>query len=157
MLPLIAIPVIHSSGWIASTAAGGYLASTLSATWAGAFVAGNASLLTGAGLASLGAIGLLAGTSSSLAATVGLAPATFLGLTPVGWAIAGGTTVALGATGGVLYFRSSRVRSAIDGALPEINEARPRLIEAFQSSWDLLQEVARFRKEGASEDQPKNA
>lgn len=160
MLPLIAIPVIHSSGaWIASTAAGGYLASTLSATWAGAFVAGNASLLAGAGLAGLGAIGgFLAGTSSSLAATVGLAPATFLGLTPIGWAIAGGTTVALSATGGVLYWKSSRVRSAIDGVLPEINEARIEAgLKPFKSSWDLLQEVARFRKEGASEDRPNNS
>ena len=37
MLPIIADPVLHSSGaWIASTAASGYVASTLSSTWVGA-------------------------------------------------------------------------------------------------------------------------
>ena len=72
MLPLIAVPVIHSSGaWIASTAAGGYLTSTLSATWAGAFIAGNSSLLASAGLASMTAVGgFFAGTSSTLATTL---------------------------------------------------------------------------------------
>ena len=160
MLPLIAVPVIHSSGaWIASTAAGGYLTSTLSATWAGAFIAGNSSLLASAGLASMTAVGgFFAGTSSTLATTFGLAPATFLGLTPVGWAVAGGATAALATTGGVLYWRSARVRAAIDGVLPEINVVRAEAgLKPFKNSWDLLKEVARFRKEGASEDDPKNS
>ena len=154
MLPLIAVPVIHSSGaWIASTAAGGYLASTLSASWAGAFIAGNATLLASAGVATMSAVGgFFAGTSSTIATTVGLAPATFLGLTPVGWAVAGGATAALAATGGVLYWRSAKVREVIDGVLPEINEAR---IEAglapFKNSWDLLKEIARFQKKGPEE------
>jgi hypothetical protein len=52
MLPLVAIPVIHSAGgWIASTSAAWYLGGTLSATWAGAFIAGNASLLASTAVA----------------------------------------------------------------------------------------------------------
>ena len=91
----IAIPVLHSSGaWIASTAAGGYVAGTLSSTWIGAFILGNSSLLSGLGLVSAaGTGGAALGMSGALSA-VGLgsvAPAaTFLGLTPAGWAIAGG-------------------------------------------------------------------
>lgn len=107
----IAVPVLHSSGaWIASTAASGYIAGTLSSTWIGAFVLGNITLLGSLGLVSaagmFGATGGLAALSSSaalgvgsaltavgfggVASTLGIAPAaTFLGLTPVGWAIAG--------------------------------------------------------------------
>ena len=62
MLPLLAVPVVHSAGgWIASTAA------------AGTGIAGYVTGITGAG-----------------ASALGFAPATFLGLTPVGWAITGG-------------------------------------------------------------------
>ncbi|MCY4463462.1 MAG: HigA family addiction module antitoxin [Albidovulum sp.] len=107
----IAIPVLHSSGaWIASTAASGYIAGTLSSTWIGAFVLGNSSLLSALGLVS--AAGIYGAASSGLAAlgsgvalgmgaaltkvglggvasALGIAPVvTFLGLTPVGWAIA---------------------------------------------------------------------
>lgn len=103
----LAIPVLHSSGaWIASTAAGGYVAGTLSSTWTGAFILGNKALVTGAGLVSgaglwgaLGGAGSAAaggaGVISSTLAALGFAtvaapvPATFLGLTPVGWGIAG--------------------------------------------------------------------
>lgn len=105
MLPFIAIPLLHSSGaWIASTAAGGYIAGTLSTTWIGAFVAGNAGLLSGLGITSAaGVYAALGGTLSSagtavgsgltavglsgLAQSLGLAPATFLGLTFVSWAV----------------------------------------------------------------------
>ena len=99
MLPFIAIPLLHSSGaWIASTAAGGYIAGTLSTTWVGAFIAGNAGLLSALGITSAaGVYAALGGTLSSagtavgtgltavglsgLAQSLGLAPATFLGLT----------------------------------------------------------------------------
>ena len=119
-LPLlaIAIPVLHSSGaWIASTAASGFIAGTLSSTWIGAFVLGNSSLLSalglvsaagiygaaGSGLAALGsgaALGIGSGLTTvglgGVASTLGIAPVvTFLGVTPVGWAaIAGATGVA---------------------------------------------------------------
>ena len=104
MLPFIAIPLLHSSGaWIASTATGGYIASTLSATWVGAFIAGNAGLLSALGItsaasvyAALGGTLSYAGTAvgtglsalglSGLAQSLGLAPATFLGLTFASWA-----------------------------------------------------------------------
>jgi len=131
MLPLIAVPLIHSSGaWIASTAAGGYVAGTLSTTWVGAFIAGNAGILTGLGLTSgagvlaamggglsgMGAAlgsGLTAVGLGGIAQSVGLAPATFLGLTVAGWAVAATSVVALGA--GYFFSRSK---------LKEINQER---------------------------------
>lgn len=115
-LPLLAIPVLHSSGaWIAY-AGSGYVAGTLSSSWVGAFILGNSSLLAGAGLVSGASIaaasGVLAGFGASagmalgsaltavglggMASWLGLAPVvTFLGLTPVGWAMVGGATVVL--------------------------------------------------------------
>lgn len=136
-LPLlaIAVPVLHSSGaWIASTAASGYIAGTLSSTWIGAFVLGNSGLLGSLGLVSsagiFGATGGLATLSSSavvgvgsaltavglggVAKALGIAPAaTFLGLTPVGWAIAGtvaGTVAVLAATLGYHFKRKTMQR-----------------------------------------------
>ena len=118
-LPLLAIPVLHSSGaWIAY-AGTGYLAGTLSGTWIGAFILGNSSILAGAGLVSAAGVAAassaLAGFGASAAAGLGAAltavglggvtswlgitpVATFLGLTPAGWAVAGsaGVLAALG-------------------------------------------------------------
>jgi hypothetical protein len=133
MLPLIAVPLLHSSGaWIASTAAGGYLAGTLSSTWIGAFIVGNAGILSGLGITS--AAGVLAamggGLSSAGAAlgggltaiglggvaqSLGLAPATFLGLTVVGWSMA----VASVAVAGAGYFFTRK-------KLADINEERAK-------------------------------
>ncbi|WP_306737641.1 hypothetical protein [Marimonas arenosa] len=109
-LPLLAYPVLHSSGqWIAYAGAG-YVANTLSATWIGAFILGNSSLLASVGLVSgagfAAASGALAGFGASAAAGLGkaltavglggvaswlgIAPTvTFLGLTPAGWAAIG--------------------------------------------------------------------
>lgn len=144
MIPFIAVPLIHSSGaWIASTAAGGYLTGTLSSTWIGAFVLGNASLLSGLGLVSAGGIFTaassgIAGVSSTTAAlgssalsavglggiasSLGIAPTVFLGLTPVGWTIASGTTLAVG---GLAFYLKINVMKRINeervkGGLPEI-------------------------------------
>lgn len=132
-LPLfaIAVPVLHSSGaWIASTAASGYIAGTLSSTWIGAFVLGNSGLLGTLGLVSsagiFGATGGLATLSSSaalgigsalaavglggVAKVLGIAPAaTVLGLTPVGWAVAG-TVAVLAATLGYYFKRKMMQR-----------------------------------------------
>lgn len=127
----IAIPVLHSSGaWIASTGAAGYIASTLSSTWIGAFVLGNSTLLSGLGLVSaagiFGATGGLASFSSSaalgvgsaltavglggVASSLGIAPvATFLGLTPVGWAVAV-TVATLAGTLGYFFTRKTMRR-----------------------------------------------
>jgi transcriptional regulator GlxA family with amidase domain len=57
MIPLIAIPVIHSSGAFIASSATGYLAGTLSSTWLGAFLMGNAGLLAGASALTASAIG----------------------------------------------------------------------------------------------------
>lgn len=132
-LPLfaIAIPVLHSSGaWIASTAASGYIAGTLSGTWVGALVLGNSTLLGSLGLVSaagvFGASGGLAALSSGAvlgfgsalsavglggaASALGIAPvATFLGLTPVGWAIAG-TAATVVTTLGYYFTRKTMKR-----------------------------------------------
>jgi len=134
----IAVPVLHSSGaWIASTAASGYIAGTLSGTWIGAFVLGNSTLLGSLGLVSaagiFGATGGLAALSSSaalgvgsaltavglggVASTLGIAPAaTFLGLTPVGWAIAGAAATVVATLG--YYFTRKTMR--------RINEEREK-------------------------------
>lgn len=134
-LPLfaVAVPVLHSSGaWIASTAAGGYIAGTLSSTWVGALVLGNAKLFSTLGVVSAaGLAGALGGTGAvsagvvasgvgALLTKIGLggvavslgwaappAAATFLGLTPIGWAVAGvGATFATMA--GIFGFYFSR-------------------------------------------------
>ncbi len=128
-LPFLALayPVLHSSGaWIAY-AGGGYLAGTLSSTWIGAFILGNAGVLSAAGLVSsagiAGALGLFSSIGSGtallagkalamvglggVASSMGVAPAAaaFLGLTPIGWAVAG-TLTAIGATLGYYFSRS---------------------------------------------------
>lgn len=144
MIPFIAVPLLHSSGaWIASTTAGGYLAGTLSSSWIGAFVLGNSSLLSSLGLVSAGGIFAaassgIAGVGSTAAAlsssalsaiglggvasSLGIAPTVFLGLTPVGWTIASGTTLAVG---GLAFHLKMNVLKRINeervkGGLPEI-------------------------------------
>lgn len=134
----VAIPVLHSSGaWIASTAASGYIAGTLSSTWIGAFVLGNSTLLGSLGLVSAAGVfaapaGIAALSSSAalgagsamtavglggVASTLGIAPvATFLGLTPVGWAIAGVATTIVAAVS--FYFTRKTMR--------KINEERSK-------------------------------
>ena len=155
MLPLIAVPVVHSAGgWIASTAAGGYLAGTLSSTWAGAFIAGNATALAASGVAAATAVGgyvVGAGSAAvtSVGTTLGIITPTFLGLTPVGWAITGGALAVAGTGVGVAYWKSRRVREAIDGVLDQINEQRVKGgLVPFKSSWDLLKGL---KKEYAAE------
>lgn len=145
MLPLIAVPVVHSAGgWIASTSAGGYLAGTLSSTWAGAFLAGNATALATTGIATATAVGgYVVGAGSAAVTSVGTAlgiiTPTFLGLTPVGWAIAGSSLAVAGAGVGVAYWKSRTVREAIDNVLDEINAERIKGgLKPFKTSWDLL-------------------
>ena len=121
MLPFIAIPLLHSSGaWIASTAAGGYIAGTLSTSWVGAFIAGNAGLLSALGITlAAGVYAALGGTLSSagsavgtgltavglsgLAQSLGLAPATFLGLTFASWAVVTSSVLIFFASGLSIY------------------------------------------------------
>lgn len=144
MVPFIAVPLLHSSGaWIASTAAGGYVAGTLSGTWVGAFILGNSGLLSSLGLvsasgifaaaatgitgvgstaAALGASALTALGLGGAATQLGLAPTVFLGLTPIGWAIAGSTTLLAG--GLAIYLKSSVMgkinEERVKGGLPEV-------------------------------------
>ncbi|MDO9623160.1 MAG: hypothetical protein Q7J46_04160 [Pseudomonas sp.] len=127
MLPFIAIPLLHSSGaWIASTAAGGYIAGTLSTTWVGAFIAGNAGLLSALGITSAaGVYAALGGTLSSvgtavgsgltavglsgLAQSLGLAPATFLGLTFASWAFVTSSVLIFFASGLIYLFAQNKL------------------------------------------------
>ena len=154
MLPLIAVPVIHSSGaWLASTAAGGYVASTLSSTWIGAFIAGNAGILSGLGITSAaGVLAAMGGGLSSVGAalgsgltaiglggvaqSLGLAPATFLGLTVVGWAIAGVSVAAAG----VGYFFTR-------GKLADINDERAKGGLAAVTWSQIIAEAREFEKQ----------
>ena len=167
----IAIPVLHSSGgWIASTAASGYIAGTLSNTWIGAFVLGNSSLLSALGLVS--AAGIYGAASSGLAAlasgaalgmgsaltavglggvakALGIAPVvTFLGLTPAGWAIAvtAGTLIT---TLGYYFTRKTmqrmneeRQKGGLDPiTLPQIVEEVKRLED--QSLQNIFERLAK--------------
>lgn len=128
-IPFIALayPVLHSSGAYIAYAGGGYLAGTLSSTWIGAFILGNAGVLSTAGLVSSAGIASALGLFSSIgsgtallagkalamvglggvASSMGIAPAaaTFLGLTPIGWAVAG-TATAIAATLGYYFSRT---------------------------------------------------
>jgi hypothetical protein len=172
MLPMIAVPLLHSSGaWIASTAAGGYVAGTLSGSWVGALVLGNAGLLSSLGLVSAGGIfGAaatgIAGISSTAAAlggsalsavglggiasSLGLAPTVILGLTPVGWALTGITSLSVG--GLVIYLKSSVMvkinEERVKGGLPEIGVldliAEIKKHE-YESKLEILQKLSKER------------
>jgi len=159
MPPFIVIPILHSSGaWIASTAASGYIAGTLSTTWIGAFVAGNAGLLSGLGitsaagvyaafggtLSSAGAVvgsGLSAVGLSGLAQSLGLAPVTFLGLTFVSWAaVASAIVMFFGSGSGLIYFVARR-------KLQLINDER-RKGDLPNTTWrEILEEAQNYEKQ----------
>lgn len=154
MLPLIAVPILHSSGaWIASTAAGGYVAGTLSTTWIGAFIAGNAGLLSGLGITSAAGVltamggglssagaalgsGLTAIGLGGVAQSLGLAPATFLGLTVVGWSIAVASVAAAGV--GYLFTRKK---------LADINEERAKGGLAAVTWSQIIAEAREYEKQ----------
>ncbi len=157
MIPLIAIPVLHSSGvWIASTSAAGYMASTLSTTWVGAFIAGNVGLLSGLGITSAaGAFAALGGTLSSagtavgagltavglsgLAQSLGLAPATFLGLTFLTWTAVTSVLLIFSSSFFIYFFAREKLKlinsERNKGGLPNI-------------TWhEILKEVKNYEKE----------
>ena len=161
MLPFIAIPLLHSSGgWIASTAAGGYVAGTLSSTWIGAFVAGNAGLLSSFGITSAaGVYAALGGTLSSagtalgsglsaiglsgLAQSLGLAPATVLGLTFVSWAVIASTILIISGSG-LIYFVARR-------KLQLINDER-RKGGLSDTTWrEILEEAQNYEKQAMTD------
>lgn len=160
---VIAYPVLHSSGaWIAYAGAG-YLAGTLSTTWIGTFILGNASLLAAAGLVSsagiAGAAGVLSGLGTGAAAAagsaltsvglggvatwlgVGVAPvATFLGLTPVGWAVAASVAGVTVVAGTVTALLSRKVMKRIneERAIGGLEPITPK---------QILREVRDFEKD----------
>jgi hypothetical protein len=156
MLPLIAVPILHSSGaWIASTAAGGYVAGTLSSTWIGAFIAGNAGILSGLGITSaagvlaamgggLSSVGAALGSGLSaiglagVAQSLGLAPATFLGLTVASWAMVGtGVAFVIGLIGLIVMRKN----------LAKINQERAKG-ELVALTWkDIIAEARDYEKQ----------
>lgn len=170
MIPLLAVPVIHSSGvWIASTAASGYLAGTLSTTWLGAFVLGNGSLLSGLGLVSAAGItgasiaGGLSAAGTAVTATTGTvltaiglgglasklgvtSVATFLGVTPIGWAVIGSVSTLFGSyaflkmRGGIKLINEERVKGGLEPtSWKKIAEDIVRLeSESMQGVLDML-------------------
>jgi hypothetical protein len=154
MLPLIAVPLLHSSGaWIASTAAGGYVTGTLSSTWIGAFIAGNAGILSGLGITSAaGTLAALGGGLSSVGAalgggltaiglggvakSLGLVSATFLGLTVAGWATAAASVAVVG----VGYFFTRK-------KLIDINEERAKGGLAAVTWSEIIAEARDYEKQ----------
>lgn len=157
MLPFIAIPLLHSSGaWIASTAAGGYITGTLSTTWIGAFVAGNAGLLSGLGITSAAGVyaafggtlssagtavgsGLTAVGLSGLAQSLGLAPATFLGLTFVSWAVVAFVIM--------IFLGSSLIYFVGQGTLQLINIERMKGGLPNTTWREILEEAQNYEKQ----------
>lgn len=153
MLPFIAVPLLHSSGaWIGATSAG-YVGGTLSGTWIGAFIAGNAGILSGLGITSAaGVFAAMAGGLSSagaalgsglsavglagVAQSLGLAPATFLGLTVASWAMAGTGVVAAG----IGYFYARR-------KLGEINYQRAKGGLAATTWTKIIAEARDYEKQ----------
>jgi hypothetical protein len=162
-LPLLAIPVIHSAGgWIAY-AGGSYLGGTLSSTWAGAFIAGNSTLLSGIGIgsAATGAAAFASGAGAAVSAgaaavgsaatsagvALGVITPTFLGLTPIGWAITGGVLAAGGAAFAIWRLRNRDAVSLLERNLPEINSERERGgLSPIKSVADLIRELFRNGK-----------
>lgn len=154
MLPLIAVPLIHSSGaWIASTAAGGYVSGTLSSTWIGAFIAGNAGVLSGLGITSaagvlaavgggLSSVGAALGTGLSaigltgVAQSLGLAPATFIGLTVASWTMVATSIAAVG----IGYFFTRK-------KLAEINQERAKGGLAAVTWTEIIAEARDYEKQ----------
>lgn len=172
MIPFIAVPLLHSSGaWIASTAAGGYVAGTLSGTWIGAFILGNSGLLASLGLVSASSIFAAAATGiagvgttaaalggsaltaiglGGVASQLGLAPTVFLGLTPVGWAITGSSALLAG--GLAIYLKSSVMdqinEERVKGGLPEIGvfELLSEIKEfEYNSKIEILKKLSKER------------
>lgn len=159
----LAIPVLHSSGaWIASTSASGYVAGTLSSTWIGALVLGNAGLFSTLGLVSaasiFGAAGGLSATVAGglgtalttvglggVASYLGIAPvATFLGLTPVGWAIAGAAGAGAALVGTLGYFFTRK-------KMNRLNEERRKGGLAPITISQILQEVRQFESQSMTD------
>jgi len=153
---LLAIPVIHSAGgWIAS-AGGSYLSGTLASSWAGSFMLGNAAFLKGlgigiAGTATTAAAGIYAGVTgaaTTAAVAVGIIPATFLGLTPVGWSAVGVSLVATAGAVAAYRLKYRKPLGIIDKNLEQINIEREKGgLPAFESSWELVKSLFTADKE----------
>jgi hypothetical protein len=147
MLPLLAVPVLHSSGAFIAYSGTGYLAGTLSSSWLGAFVLGNSGLLAGASALTATSIGgFLSGAKSSatgVAASLGLISSTPAWVMPV--SIASG--IALVASGGFAYYKRGQIIEAITEQLEDINQERISAgLKPFNEPADLFDEVLDYIK-----------
>lgn len=149
MIPVVAIPVIHSSGaWIASAASGGYVSGTLSSSWIGSFVLGNSGLVGALGFTGLASTSAIFG-GGAIATALGLAPPTFLGLTTLGWATGGAGFVV--ATTTYLLYKKAQVRNALVKALPEINSERAKHGDYPYSYDELIDELKKAEEQARAE------
>lgn len=147
MLPLLAVPVLHSSGAFIAYSGTGYLAGTLSSSWLGAFVLGNSGLLAGASALTATSIGgFLSGAKSSatgVAASLGIISSTPAWVMPV--SIASG--IALVASGGFAYYKRGQIIEAITEQLEDINQERISAgLKPFNEPADLFDEVLDYIK-----------
>ena len=171
MLPIIAIPVIHSSGaWIVS--GGGYIAGTMSTSWIGAFVAGNLSTLATLGLVSGASVfGTLVATGSTalgagltkvglggLAASLGLVPKTFLWLTASAWGVVGAVVASSVITIILTRFMGKLNKERQQGGLEKISILQLiKDVKAFERDSirqicnQLSQNIPKFKFNNASE------
>ena len=147
MLPLLAVPVLHSSGAFIAYSGTGYLAGTLSSSWLGAFVIGNSGLLAGASALTATSIGgFFSGAKSSAAGaagSLGLISTTPAWVMPV--SIASG--IALVASGGFAYYKRGQIIEAITGQLEDINQERISAgLKPYNEPANLFDEVLEYIK-----------
>lgn len=149
MIPVIAVPIIHSSGaWIASTAAGGYVSGTLSSTWIGSFVLGNSGILGALGFTGLASTGAFFG-GGAIATWLGLAPPTFLGLSALGWTTGGAGLFTVAAS--ISIYKKVQVRKALMDALPNINSERAKNGDYPFSFDELIDELKKAEEQAIAE------
>jgi hypothetical protein len=78
---------------------------------------------------------------------LGVITPTFLGLTPIGWAITGGVLAAGGAAFAIWRLRNRDAVSLLERNLPEINSERERGgLSPIKSVADLIRELFRNGK-----------
>ena len=106
--------------------------------------AGAAAVASGAGAAVSTAAAATSAAVTSAGVAMGVITPTFLGLTPIGWAVTG-ATLSIGAAAYAAWrYKHRDVISLLDTQLDDINAERVAGgLEAFRSSGDLIRSLFR--------------